>query len=133
MFVVGVISDTHGLLRPEACAALAGSNAIIHGSDIGRLEIVERLGEIAPVTAVRGNVDVMPWAESLSLTHTVVLDRVPIFVIHDRADVARYPVPPKVRVVIYGHSHKASAEVRENGVLWFNPGSAGPRRFRLPV
>jgi len=133
MFVIGVISDTHGVLRNEALDAMAGSDAIIHAGDVGRSEIIDRLAAIAPVTAVRGNVDVHPWAQSLPVTQFVVLGGVPAFVIHDKGDIARYPVPPEARIVVFGHSHKATLEWRGEGVLWLNPGSAGPRRFRLPV
>jgi len=133
MFTLGVISDTHGLLRPEAINALIGSDAIVHAGDIGRPEILERLAALAPVTAVRGNVDVKPWAESVPITAAAEFVGTRIYVIHDRADLARYPVPAGTNVVIFGHSHKALAEWRDDGVLWFNPGSAGPRRFRLPA
>lgn len=132
MFTVGVISDTHGLLRPEALNALTGSDAIVHAGDVGRPEILERLAALAPVTVVRGNVDVKPWAESVPMTAAVEFAGTRVYVIHDRADLARYPVPPGTNVVIFGHSHKALAEWRDD-VLWFNPGSAGPRRFRLPA
>jgi putative phosphoesterase len=133
MFTVGVISDTHGLLRPEALDALIGSDAIVHAGDVGRPEILERLAALAPVTAVRGNVDVKPWAESLPITAAAEFAGTRLYVIHDRADLARYPVPAGTNIVIFGHSHKAFAEWRDDGVLWFNPGSAGPRRFRLPA
>src|SRR4051794_36193988 len=109
MFVVGVISDTHGLLRPEAIEALAGSDAIIHAGDVGRPEILDRLAAIAPVTVVRGNVDVKPWAQSLPMTESVEFAGTTVFVIHDKGDLARYVVPIETRIVIFGHSHKASA------------------------
>ena len=133
MFTLGVISDTHGLLRPEATNALIGSDAIVHAGDVGRPEILEHLATLAPLTAVRGNVDVKSWAESLPIAATAEFRGTQVFVIHDRGDLARYPVPPGTNIVIFGHSHKALAEWRDDGVLWFNPGSAGPRRFRLPA
>src|SRR6478752_3634504 len=133
MFTLGVISDTHGLLRPEAINALIGSDAIVHAGDVGRPEILERLAALAPVTAVRGNVDVKPWTESLPITATAEFAGNRVYVIHDLGDLARYPVPPGTNIVIFGHSHKGLAEWHEDRVLWFNPGSAGPRRFRLPV
>jgi len=132
-FLVGLISDTHGLLRPEAIDGVSGSDAIIHAGDVGRPEILDRLAEIAPVTAVRGNIDVKPWAQSLPVVQSVVLAGVGLFVIHDQNDVARHPVPPDARIVVFGHSHKTLLEWRADGRLWINPGSAGPRRFRLPV
>ena len=133
MFTLGVISDTHGLLRPEATNALIGSDAIVHAGDVGRPEILERLAALAPVTAVRGNVDVKPWAESLPISATAEFAGRRVYVIHDRGDLARYPVPPGTNIVVFGHSHRALAEWRDDGILWFNPGSAGPRRFRLPA
>lgn len=132
-FIVGLISDTHGLLRPEALEALRDSDAILHTGDVGTPEILERLSEIAPLTAIRGNIDVKPWAHSLPMSVTTELSAVSFYLIHDKGDIARYPIPPSARVVVFGHSHKAMVEWRDDGRLWINPGSAGPRRFRLPV
>jgi len=129
---IGVISDTHGLLRPEALVALQGSDRIIHAGDIGNLEILDRLSEIAPVTAVRGNVDRESWAKNIPETDVLEIDGVSIYVLHvlDKLDLK--PEAAGMRAVIYGHSHVPKREMK-NGVLYFNPGSAGPRRFQLPV
>jgi putative phosphoesterase len=131
--VVGVISDTHGLLRPEALAALRGADRILHAGDIGGPEILESLEKIAPVTAVRGNNDTAPWARALPETAKVCFGAVDILVVHDVN--ARRPAR-KVRrpahVVVSGHSHRPRSEWID-GVLYFNPGSAGPRRFTLPI
>jgi putative phosphoesterase len=128
--VVGLISDTHGLLRPEALDALAGSDHIIHAGDIGDPAILAALAAIAPLTAVRGNNDTGPWARKLPETRTVNIDGVRIHVIHD---LAQLRAPPRgVRVVVSGHSHVPRI-LGKDGVLYVNPGSAGPRRFRLPV
>lgn len=131
-FVVGLISDTHGLLRPEALAALAGSHCIVHGGDIGDPAILEQLGRIAPVTAVRGNND--GEAHWRSVPETDVLDAggVLIYVIHDLGELALDPATAGFRVVVSGHSHQP-AQREKDGVLYVNPGSAGPRRFSLPV
>lgn len=132
MAIVGVISDTHGLLRPEAIAALQGSDYIIHAGDIEGPAIMDRLREIAPVTAVRGNVDYGPWAEQIPETNVLEVEGVSIYVLHvlDRLDLK--PESAGFAAVIYGHSHVPQQEVK-NAVLYFNPGSAGPRRFKLPV
>ena len=129
---IGVISDTHGLLRPEAVEALKGSEHIIHGGDVGDSAILERLGEIAPVTAVRGNVDYGEWAKKLPETNVLEVEGVSIYVLHilDRLDLK--PEAAGFAVVIYGHSHVPKQEMK-NGVLYFNPGSAGPKRFSLPI
>jgi len=132
MTLLGVISDTHGLLRPEALDALRGSELIIHAGDVGQSEILERLRNIAPVVAVRGNVDTAPWAEELPETNTVEVVGHRIFVLHDRSQLAVHPGHAGFAAVVFGHSHKPLAEV-QNGVLFLNPGSAGPRRFRLPI
>ena len=126
---IGVISDTHGLLRPEALEALRGSGLILHAGDIGGPGIVEALAALAPVTAIRGNVDRGAWAEAYPETATLTLAGVTIHMVHALLD-----LDPGVRadVVISGHSHRPSAE-RRDGTLFLNPGSAGPRRFRLPV
>lgn len=130
--VIGVISDTHGLLRPEALAALAGSQLIIHAGDVGDAAILERLRQIAPVHAVRGNVDVEPWARELPDTAVVEAGGVSLYVLHNIADLDLRPQAAGFAAVIFGHSHQPEIESRRS-VLYFNPGSAGPRRFRLPV
>ena len=127
-----MISDTHGLLRPEALAALQGSDHIIHAGDVGSPEILERLAAIAPVTAVHGNVDKDAWARKLPETEVVEFGGVSIYVLHDLAQLDLKPEAAGFQVVISGHSHVAKSEMR-NDVLFFNPGSAGPRRFKLPV
>jgi uncharacterized protein len=129
---IGVISDTHGLLRPEAIEALRGSERIIHAGDVGDPEILEQLAAIAPVTAVRGNVDKATWARELSDTQVVEVGGVEIYVLHNLEELDLKPEAAGFSAVIYGHSHVPKQEVR-NGVLYFNPGSAGPRRFKLPV
>lgn len=131
-FIVGVIADTHGLLRPEALAALRGSDHIIHAGDVDRPEILEELGAIAPLTAVRGNVDRGRWAQALRMTEVVTVGDHLLYVLHDRAALAIDPVPAGFSAVIFGHSHQPLLETRR-GVLYMNPGSAGPRRFSLPV
>jgi hypothetical protein len=132
MTIVGVISDTHGLLRPEALKALRGCAHILHAGDIGDPEILETLRTIAPVTAVRGNVDRGAWARGVPENQVVEIDGVSIYMLHILADLDLKPEAAGFAAVIYGHSHKPSQEVTR-GVLYFNPGSAGPRRFRLPV
>ncbi len=127
---VGVISDTHGLVRSQALEALAGSELVIHAGDIGKPEILDPLRKIAPVVAVRGNVDHGDWANTLPMSETVRIDQVKIHVVHKLDDLAIDPAPAGIAVVICGHSHRPSVR-RENGVLYFNPGSAGPRRFHL--
>ena len=129
---LGVISDTHGLLRPEAVDALRGSDRILHAGDIGAPEILEALAKIAPVTAVRGNVDTASWARALPQTEVVEAGGVSIYILHDLGQLDLKPEAAGFRVVVYGHSHQPKME-EKNGVLYFNPGSAGPRRFRLPV
>ncbi len=130
--ILGVISDTHGLLRPEALEALRGSDRILHAGDVGAPEILEALAQIAPVTAVRGNVDTGPWAHSLPATEVVEADGVSIYILHDLGQLDLKPEAAGFRVVVYGHSHQPKI-AEKNGVLYFNPGSAGPRRFHLPV
>ena len=132
MLRIGVISDTHGLLRPEAEQPLAGVAHIVHAGDIGRPGIIERLRRIAPVVAIRGNVDVGPWAESYPQTETVRLGGHAIHILHDIHDLQLDPVASGISVVVSGHSHRAAIESKA-GVLYLNPGSAGPRRFNLPV
>jgi putative phosphoesterase len=130
--VVGVISDTHGLLRPEAVAALHGSDLIIHAGDVGDPEILDRLREIAPTFAVRGNVDTSPWAQALPLTDVVEAGRVQCYVLHNLLDLGVDPKAAGFAVVISGHTHRPHAQIRHD-VLYLNPGSAGPRRFSLPI
>jgi putative phosphoesterase len=130
--LVGVISDTHGLMRPEAIAALRGSDLILHAGDVGRAEVLDELRGIAPTFAVRGNVDRLSWAASLPETQTVKIGQLRFFVLHQIAEVPIDPAALGYAAVLYGHSHKPSIEWRD-GVLYLNPGSAGPRRFRLPV
>jgi putative phosphoesterase len=129
---VGVISDTHGLLRDEAVAALQGSELIIHAGDIGKPEVLERLREIAPVHAVRGNNDRDAWARNLPLTEVVEVGGLYAYLLHDIAELDIDPAAAGMAAVITGHSHKPLAQVRD-GVLFLNPGSAGPRRFKLPI
>ncbi len=129
---IGVISDTHGLLRPQAVAALRGSPLIIHAGDVGRPEILDELRRIAPVFAVRGNVDHGAWAMKLPETEIVQVEDRLLYVLHDLNALDLDPPTAGFRAVITGHSHLPKIETR-NGVLYFNPGSAGPRRFKLPV
>lgn len=129
---VGLIADTHGLLRPEVLDFLRGSHHIIHAGDICGPEVLEQLRALAPVTAVRGNNDDGPWAEALQEEETLQVEAVRIHVIHDLAELRRGGAPANVQAVISGHSHKPKLEQR-NGTLWVNPGSAGPRRFQLPI
>ena len=129
---IGIISDTHGLVRPEALAALHGVDLILHAGDVGGAEVLEALRVIAPVIAVRGNNDKAPWAFALPLTKRIEIAGALLYVIHDVNELGIEPKDHRVRAVIYGHSHKALVN-RQGGVLWVNPGSAGPRRFTLPV
>jgi uncharacterized protein len=129
---VGLISDTHGLLRPEATASLQGCDHILHGGDIGAPDILKRLATLAPVTAVRGNNDTQAWASSLPHTQCLQLGGATLYVIHDLSELDIDPGAAGVQVVVSGHSHKPSVQTRE-GVLYVNPGSAGPRRFKLPI
>lgn len=130
--LIGVISDTHGLLRPQAAEALQGVELIIHAGDIGGPEILEALEQIAPVLAVRGNVDKDDWARQLPLTRVVEVGRVHLYVLHDLHLLDLDPAAAGFQAVICGHSHRPSS-TRKDGVLYLNPGSAGPRRFTLPV
>ena len=130
--VVGLISDTHGLLRPEALRALEGSDLIIHAGDVGKPEILDDLRALAPVVAVRGNVDHGEWASALPLTAAAEAGPAVIYVLHDVQQLDVDPVAAGFHVVVSGHSHKPSRTER-GGVLYINPGSAGPRRFKLPV
>jgi putative phosphoesterase len=130
--IIGVISDTHGLLRPEVLAALHGSQYIIHAGDVGDPRILDKLSAIAPVTAVRGNVDHGAWAQKIPVTNVLETGEVSIYVLHSLQELDLKPEAAKFAAVVYGHSHVPKREVK-NGVLYFNPGSAGPRRFKLPV
>lgn len=130
--LIGVISDTHGLLRPEAVDALRGSRHIIHAGDVGSPDILEKLFQIAPVTAVRGNIDKEAWARILPETEVIELGGISIYALHDLARLDLKPQAAGFSVVISGHSHRPQQETRD-GVLFFNPGSAGPRRFKLPI
>ena len=132
MFRVGLVSDTHGLLRPQARSFLLGSHHIIHAGDIGDPAILEQLAAMAPLTVVRGNNDKGVWADSLQEVAIVRLEQVLICVIHDINELDVNPETAALRVIVSGHSHKPSAQER-NGVLLVNPGSAGPRRFKLPI
>ena len=129
---IGLISDTHGLLRPEALDALQGVERILHAGDVGRPEVLEQLRAVAPVTAVRGNVDHGSWAEALPMTAEIELAGCWFHLLHRIEDLDLDPAAAGFHVVLYGHSHKPHHEERE-GVHYLNPGSAGPRRFRLPV
>ena len=129
---IGVISDTHGLLRSEAVKALHGVDLIVHAGDVGKPEILVQLKTIAPVFAVRGNVDTDPWAKELPLTAVVEVDGASIYVVHRLQDLDLSPEGGGFNAVISGHTHQAEQWER-NGLLYLNPGSAGPRRFRLPV
>jgi putative phosphoesterase len=130
--VIGVISDTHGLLRPKAVQALRGADHIIHAGDVGAPEILKSLTAIAPLTVVRGNIDREDWSLVLPLTEVLEVGGVSIYVLHDLAQLDLKPQAAGFAAVISGHSHRAKQETRD-GVLYFNPGSAGPRRFKLPV
>jgi len=130
--LIGVISDTHGLLRPEAVRALAGSERVVHAGDLGDPQILEELERIAPVSAVRGNVDRGALARELPATEVVAAGEALLYVLHDLATLDLDPVAAGFGAVIYGHSHQPNAETRD-GVLYLNPGAAGPRRFKLPV
>ncbi len=130
--IIGVISDTHGLIRPQAVAALAGSDLIIHAGDVGKPEVLERLGELAPTFGVRGNIDIDSWAARLPLTQRVEAGGLALFVLHEIAQLDVDPASAGFAAVVFGHSHRPLIETRD-GVLFLNPGSAGPRRFRLPI
>ena len=130
--LLGIISDTHGVLRPEASAALRGSNFIIHAGDVGNPQILDQLKSIAPVFAVRGNVDTEPWASTLPLTEVVELGDTSIYVLHNLESLDLDPAASGFQIVISGHTHQPKSQLRD-GVLYINPGSAGPRRFSLPI
>jgi putative phosphoesterase len=129
---IGVVSDTHGLVRPKLLEALSGVEMIIHAGDVGGAEVLEVLGAQAPVVVVRGNMDGGPWARGLREVEVVEVDRFLLYVLHDAQEIDLDPAAAGFRAVISGHSHRPSLS-RRNGVLFLNPGSAGPRRFRLPV
>jgi putative phosphoesterase len=129
---IGMISDTHGLLRKEAVEALRGSELIIHAGDVGKPEILEGVRKIAPVVAVRGNVDTAEWARILPPTAVAEAGAVMIYVLHDVQELDLNPAAAGFRMVVSGHSHKPG-KMERDGVLYINPGSAGPRRFQLPV
>ena len=129
---VGVISDTHGLLRPQAVEALRGSDLIVHAGDVGDARVLEQLSGIAPTFAVRGNVDTSAWAKSLPMMDVVEAGELQLYVLHDLASLDVDPVAARFAAVIFGHTHRPGADLR-HGVLFLNPGSAGPRRFTLPV
>jgi uncharacterized protein len=132
MPIVGVISDTHGLLRPEALTLLSAADHIIHAGDIGAPEILEQLRRIAPLTVVRGNNDREPWTESIPATAVVEIGGHRLYAVHNVAEIDLDPAAAGISVVIAGHSHQPSV-TQSKGVMFLNPGSAGPRRFKLPI
>ena len=132
MMRIGIISDTHGLLRPEAIEQLAGSDHIIHAGDIGDPEVIEGLRRIAPTTAIRGNIDVGTWAKDYPDTQLVVLGGRAFYVLHNLKEIDVDPAASGFNIVVSGHSHRPRIETKA-GVLYVNPGSAGPRRFKLPI
>jgi putative phosphoesterase len=129
---IGIISDTHGLLRPEAIKQLAGADHIIHAGDIGAPEVIEGLRRIAPTTAIRVNIDVGEWAKDYPDSELVVLGGRSLYVLHNLKEIKLDPAASGFDVIISGHSHRPKIEPK-NGVLYVNPGSAGPRRFKLPI
>jgi len=130
--MIGIISDTHGLVRPQVLEALTGAELIIHAGDIGNMDVLKTLETIAPVIAVRGNNDRGLWAEQIPLTNVVEHRSYSLYVLHELDHLDVDPVVAEFSAVIFGHSHRPSAEIRR-GVLFLNPGSAGPRRFTLPI
>ena len=132
MIRIGLISDTHGLMRPEALAALAGVAHLVHAGDIGSAEILAQLGKVAPVTAVRGNNDRESWARGLAEHEVAEIAGKSIYVLHDLKEIDLDPAAAGFSVVVSGHSHKPSITTKDD-VLYVNPGSAGPRRFKLPI
>lgn len=132
IFTIGVISDTHGLLRPEAIEAIRGSDQIIHAGDIGDPAMVAELERIAPVTLVRGNIDTAAWCRKLPATNVLEVGGLTLYVLHNVEELDLNPCSAGFAAVIFGHSHQPAIEWRKD-VLFFNPGSAGPRRFRLPI
>ena len=129
---LGIISDTHGLVRPEAVAFLHGCDRILHGGDIGDSEVLTRLSAIAPVTAVRGNNDTGAWARAIPETELFAFAGIQVYAIHDLSLLDLDPVAAGIQVVVSGHSHRQRIE-RRDGIIFVNPGSAGPRRFKLPI
>ena len=129
---IGLISDTHGLMRPEALAALTGVSHIVHAGDIGSAQVLTLLRTIAPVTAVRGNNDKGAWASAIAETEVLEIDGKSIYVLHDLAELDLNPEAAGFRIVVTGHSHKPAIS-QKGAVLYVNPGSAGPRRFKLPI
>jgi putative phosphoesterase len=129
---VGLIADTHGLLRPEAVQALQGSELIVHAGDVGQAAVLDALRLVAPVTAVRGNIDRGVWAQALPARAALQIGEVGVYILHDLQALDLVPEAAGFRVVVSGHSHRPSIR-EQNGVLFVNPGSAGPRRFHLPV
>ena len=129
---VGVISDTHGLLRPQAVEALRGSELILHAGDVGDVDVLRQLRQIAPTLAVRGNVDTSAWANALPTTDVVEVGELQVYMLHDLSALDLDPRAAGFAAVISGHTHRPKADVRD-GVLYLNPGSAGPRRFNLPL
>jgi len=129
---IGLISDTHGLLRKEALDALRGSDLILHAGDVGKPEILDELRKLAPVVAIRGNVDTSPWATKLKPTELVETATATFYLIHNIDTLDMNPAAAGIHIVLFGHSHQPT-EYEKNGVLYINPGSAGPRRFLLPI
>ena len=132
LLTIGVISDTHNLLREEALAALEGSDYIIHAGDVGERAIVDQLSALAPLSVVRGNVDREGWAQQVPTRQVLEVGEVSIYILHNFAELDLRPERAGFAAVVFGHSHQPEQELRQ-GVLYFNPGSAGPKRFRLPV
>ena len=130
--MIGVISDTHGLVRPQVAELFKGAEMIIHAGDIGSSKVLDSLEAIAPVKAVRGNNDRDPWAQTIPLTHVIEHDSHCFYVLHELESLDLDLTAPEFSGVIFGHSHRPCAEIRK-GMLYLNPGSAGPRRFRLPL
>jgi len=129
---LGILSDTHGLLRPEAVTALAGVDHILHAGDVGNIEILDHLQQIAPTTAIRGNIDIHGACADLPETEMITLDGQTIYMIHSVHDLDIEPTAAGITMIVSGHSHKPLMETKR-GVLYLNPGSAGPRRFNLPI
>jgi hypothetical protein len=129
---IGLISDTHGLLRPEAVEALRGSELILHAGDVGKPEILEELRKIAPVIAIRGNVDTASWCSALKETEFVETSAATFYLLHNLNDLDLNPAASGIHIVLSGHTHQPK-QFEKDGVLYINPGSAGPRRFNLPV
>jgi putative phosphoesterase len=130
--ILGLISDTHGLLRDAALRAMQNAELIIHAGDVGNPKILEAFGDLAPLTVVRGNVDTAEWATKLPPTAEVMVGAVRIYVLHDVKELKLKSISPGVSIVVSGHSHRLGQETR-GGILYINPGSAGPRRFNLPI